>query len=156
MILETLKKSSDCWFWNQEKIEKDIYFYKQTLEAYQYVSMITTNKMERFKNQIAGQNNILIIHFLEILLMAQIENRKVSESESLTLIMSQIKDFTIRLRTANDLIDDEVYKIEDSHNLTEMNRFLLESVVTDLELALTKLEAEKTSLIKKVFAENIR
>ncbi len=156
MILETLKKSSDCWFWNQEKIEKDIYFYKQTLEAYQYVSMITTNKMERFKNQIARQNNILIIHFLEILLMAQIENRKVSESESLTLIMSQIKDFTIRLRTANDLIDDEVYKIEDSHNLTEMNRFLLESVVTDLELALTKLEAEKTSLIKKVFAENIR
>lgn len=156
MILETLKTSSDCWFWNQEKIEKDIYFYKQTLEAYQYVSMITTNKMERFKNQIARQNNILIIHFLEILLMAQIENRKVSESESLTLIMSQIKDFTIRLRTANDLIDDEVYKIEDSHNLTEMNRFLLESVVTDLELALTKLEAEKTSLIKKVFAENIR
>lgn len=156
MILETLKTSSDCWFWNQEKIEKDIYFYKQTLEAYQYVSMITTNKMERFKNQIARQNNILIIHFLEILLMAQIENRKVSESESLTLIMSQIKDFTIRLRTANDLIDDEVYKIEDSHNLTEMNRFLLESVVTDLELALTKLEAEKTSLIKKVFAESIR
>lgn len=156
MILETLKTSSDCWFWNQEKIEKDIYFYKQTLEAYQYVSMITTNKMERFKNQIARQNNILIIHFLEILLMAQIENRKVSESESLTLIMSQIKDFTIRLRTANDLIDDEVYKIEDSHNLSEMNRFLLESVVTDLELALTKLEAEKTSLIKKVFAESIR
>jgi hypothetical protein len=152
MILQWLQPQSDCWFWNQENLEKQITFYSKTLEFYQFVSMVTTDKIERFKNQIIYENNTFIIHFLEILLMAQTENQNPTNPDILILITNQIKDYKMRIQTANKLLDEEFYVEPKNPELTLSNQSMLESVISEHEKALMALEKEKSRLSNKVFA----